>query len=179
VFLGQAASKKTLLALPLDQWRIIAFSTHGLVPGEFPGLGEPALAMAAPEDPRDSGFLVLDEILGLKLDADLVVLSACNTAAGDGLGAEAVSGLGRAFFYAGTRALLVTHWPVETVSARDLVTGVFRHLAGGGLSRAEALRQAMLDVMAGQCLDPGSQRPRFAYAHPLFWAPYALVGDGS
>jgi CHAT domain-containing protein len=179
VFLGKAASKKTLFALPLDQWRIIAFSTHGLIPGEFPGLGEPALALAAPEDRSESGFLVLDEILGLKLDADWVVLSACNTAAGDGLGAEAVSGLGRAFFYAGSRALLVTHWAVETVSARDLVTGVFRHRMGkAGLSRAESLRQAMLEVMAGQYLDPVTRQPVFAYAHPLFWAPYALVGDG-
>jgi CHAT domain-containing protein len=177
VFLGKAASRKNLHALPLEQWRILAFATHGLVPGEFPGLRQPALALAAPETPGETGFLTLDEILGLKLDADWVVLSACNTAAGDGLGAEAVSGLGRAFFYAGTRALLVTHWPVETVSARDLVTGVFRHRQGGA-TRAEALRRAMLEVMAGQAQAPGSGEPLFAYAHPLFWAPYALVGDG-
>jgi CHAT domain-containing protein len=179
VFLGEAASKQNLLALPLDQWQIIAFSTHGLVPGEFPGLQEPALALAAPEHPGESGLLTLDEIMGLKLDADWVVLSACNTAAGDGLGAEAVSGLGRAFFYAGSRALLVTHWPVETVSARELVTSLFRHRgASPGQSRAESLRQAMLDVMARDCLDPATGKPVFAYAHPLFWAPYSLVGDG-
>ena len=179
VFLGKAASKRTLFSLALAQWRILAFATHGLVPGDFPGLAVPALALAAPERPEESGLLTLDEILGLKLDADWVVLSACNTAAGDGLGVEAVSGLGRAFFYAGSRALLVTHWPVETRSAQALVTSVFRHWSGPDHpTRAEALRQGMLEVMAGQCLDPGTGLPRYAYAHPLFWAPYALVGDG-
>lgn len=179
VFLGREASKVNLFKLPLAQWRILAFATHGLVPGDFPGLAAPALALAAPERPQDSGLLTLDEILDLKLDADWVVLSACNTAAGDGLGAEAVSGLGRAFFYAGSRALLVTHWPVESVSAQALVTSVFRHWRGPGqMSRAEALRLGMLEVMAGQSSDPGTGVARYAYAHPLFWAPYALVGDG-
>jgi CHAT domain-containing protein len=114
--------------------------------------------------------------LGLKLDADWVVLSACNTAGGDGQGAEAVSGLGRGFFYAGSRALLVTHWPVETVSAKQLVVGVFDAMAKEpGLPRAVALQRSMLKVMASRGEDGGLH---FSYAHPLFWAPYALVGDG-
>ena len=73
-------------------------------------------------DPGNDGLLTMGEILGLKLDADWVVLSACNTGSGEGAGAEAVSGLGRAFFYAGTRALLVSNWPVETTSARELTS---------------------------------------------------------
>jgi CHAT domain-containing protein len=114
----------------------------------------------------------------LKLDADWVVLSACNTAAGDGAGAEAISGLGRGFFYAGSRALLVTHWPVETRSARQLVSTLFeRYAADPKLSRAEALRQASLAVMEDTAKDAGG-KALFSYAHPLFWAPYALVGDG-
>ena len=118
-------------------------------------------------------LLTLDEILSLKLDADWVVLSACNTAAGDGTGAEAVSGLGRGFFYAGTRALLATHWPVESVSARLLVTETFEQQAQHpGMGRAQALRASMLALM-GQQSSEG-----FSYAHPLFWAPYALFGDG-
>lgn len=87
-----------------------------------------------------------------------------------------MSGLGRGFFYAGARALLVTHWPVETVSARELVVGIFRSLANRPeLPRARALQAAMLQVMSQQGNEGGF---RFTYAHPMFWAPYALVGDG-
>lgn len=98
--------------------------------------------------------------------------SFCYTVAGDGSGADAVSGLGRGFVYSGTRALLVTHWPMESASARVLVTGLFdRQAADKTLSRAQALRQSMLALMQ-------QKEGSFAYAHPLFWAPYALVGDG-
>jgi CHAT domain-containing protein len=122
-------------------------------------------------------LLTLDDILMLKLDADWVVLSACNTAAGDGKGSEAISGLGRAFFYAGSRALLVTHWPVDSYSARLLVAGVFdRYTAEPGLTRAQALQASMLSLMKGVQTDQ-SGRPQYSFAHPMFWAPYALVGD--
>ena len=92
----------------------------------------------------------MEEILALKLDADWVVLSACNTGAGAGAGAEAASGLGRAFFYAGTRALLVTNWSVHSQSARELVTDLFRRQAQDPkLTRGEALRQAMMALVDG------------------------------
>jgi CHAT domain-containing protein len=119
----------------------------------------------------------MGEVLGLKLNADWVVLSACNTASGEGAGAEAVSGLGRAFFYAGARALLVSNWPVETTAARLLTTDLFRRQAANpALGRAEALRQAELAMIDG---DPTGAGPRaFSYAHPIFWAPFSLVGDG-
>jgi CHAT domain-containing protein len=178
VFLGAQASKQNVMGQNLATRRILAFATHGLIPGDFPGLSQPALALAAPDGKAEAGLLVLEEILGLKLDADWVVLSACNTAAGDGAGAEAISGLGRGFFYAGSRALLVTHWPVETRSARQLVSTLFeRYAADPKLSRAEALRQASLAVMEDTAKDAGG-KALFSYAHPLFWAPYALVGDG-
>ena len=73
----------------------------------------------------------MGEIMKLKMNADWVVLSACNTGAADGAGAEAVSGLGRAFFYAGTRAILVSMWPVETTSARNLLTRLFQYQKQG------------------------------------------------
>ena len=112
--------------------------------------------------------------MGLKLDADWVVLSACNTAASDGAGAEAVSGLGQAFFYAGTRALLVTSWPVETTSAREITTMLFNRLSRNpGLERVEALRQTMVALMNKK------SRAGFSYAHPIFWAPFIIVGDGA
>ncbi len=178
VFLGSDASKDKLRRADLASRRIIAFSTHGLLAGDFPGVDQPALALSAPadgsaeNDPRKA-LLTLDDILALKLDADWVVLSACNTAAGDGKGSEAISGLGRAFFYAGSRALLVTHWPVESYSARLLVAGIFeRYAADASLTRTEALRASMLALMNGET-DGGAD----TYAHPMFWAPYALVGD--
>jgi CHAT domain-containing protein len=123
------------------------------------------------------GLLTMEEILGLKLDADWVVLSACNTGAGDG--AEAASGLGRAFFYAGTRAILVTNWSVHSQSARELVTDLFkRQAADATMTRGEALREAMMALIDGQGYTNAQGKTEFAYAHPLFWAPYSIIGDG-
>ena len=124
------------------------------------------------------GLLTMEKILRLKLDADWVVLSACNTAAGAGAGAEAVSGLGRAFFYAGTRALLVTNWSVHSASARVLIADLFRRQsAEPSLGRGEALRQAMMSMVDGPGFTDGSGETLFAYAHPLFWAPYSVIGE--
>jgi CHAT domain-containing protein len=107
------------------------------------------------------------------------VLSACNTGLGAAAGAEAVSGLGRAFFYAGTRTLLVTNWAVDSLSARELVTDTFRRQAADArLSRAEALRRASIALMDGPGFTNPAGETLFAYAHPLFWAPYTIVGDG-
>jgi CHAT domain-containing protein len=178
-FFGAQANRGNVLAADLKHRRVVAFATHGLVAGDLPGLDQPALALA-PQAGKDiyDGLLKLDDILKLSMDADLVVLSACNTAAADGSGAEAVSGLGRGFFYAGARAVLATHWPVETVSARELVTHLFeRYAKDGKLTRAKALRQAMLDLIdKGVSLDERG-KPEYSYAHPAFWAPYALYGD--
>ncbi|MBI3444584.1 MAG: CHAT domain-containing protein [Magnetospirillum sp.] len=181
IFLQARASEAQVRKLDLSKWRIVMFATHGLIPGDLVGLDQPALALSAPEVSHDgsSGLLTMERIMGLKLDADWVVLSACNTAAGDGAGAEAVSGLGRAFFYAGTRALLVSNWPVETVSARMLTTDLFRRQAADPtLARAQAMRQAMLGLVDGPGPQDGAGKEAFSYAHPTFWAPFSLVGDG-
>ena len=182
VHLGKAANETGVKTSKLADYRIVAFATHGLIPGDLNGLAQPALALSNPEvtgEKDADGLLTMEEILGLKMNADWVVLSACNTASADGSSAEAVSGLGRAFFYAGTRALLVTNWPVETVSARLLTTELFRKQAEQPtLSRAQALRSAMLTVMQGKSIDPATGKVEYSYAHPLFWAPYSLVGDG-
>jgi CHAT domain-containing protein len=182
VILGARANEQTVRQMKLDDRRVIMFATHGLVPGDLNGLTEPALALSAPQVAgiKGNGLLTMSEVLGLKLNADWVVLSACNTAAGNGAGAEAVSGLGLAFFYAGTRAILVSNWPVETTSARTLTTALFRREADQpGTPRAEALRQAMLGLIDGPgYVDPAQKRTLFTYAHPIFWAPFSLVGDG-
>ena len=175
IYLQRRASERNVKATDLSGYRVVMFATHGLVPGDMPGLFQPALALSNPAVSGDGedGLLTMDEILGLRLRADWVVLSACNTASPTGSGGEAVSGLGRAFFYAGAKALLVTNWPVETVSARLLTTDTFRRQsADATLSRARALQQASLGLMQQ------SAGEAFSYAHPLFWAPYVVVGDG-
>ena len=181
VFVNRQATEKNVKQAGLENRRVVAFATHGIAPGEVTGLDQPALALSDPAitgDTDNDGFLTMEEVLGLKLDADWVVLSACNTASADGKGSEAVSGLGRAFFYAGARSLLVSNWAVETTSARLLTTELFRRQAEDpSLTRAEALRQSMLSLMGKNATD-ATGRATFSYAHPAFWAPFSLVGDG-
>ena len=179
--LGKDANERKVKTTDLSKFKIIAFATHGLVPGELDGLTQPALALTAPAvaDSDGDGLLTMEEILALKLDADWVVLSACNTGAGAAAGAEAASGLGRAFFYAGTRALLVTNWSVHSQSARELITDLFKRQADDPkLTRGEALRQAMMALADGSGHVGADGKTEFAYAHPLFWAPYSIIGDG-
>lgn len=167
--LGAKATRKAVLAADLSDRRVVAFATHGLMPGEYPGVGKPALAMAADADERESPLLELDDVLGLRLNAQWVLLSACNTAAGEA-GGGAMSGLVRGFFFAGARSVLATHWAVETVSAAALSVATFKAHADGATSRAESLRQAQLSLIDGRV---GGGR----WAHPFYWAPYALFGD--
>ena len=181
VFLGKRASELQVKSMDLSNKRVIAFATHGLVPGDLDGLLQPALALSSPSVTGDNedGVLTMGEILKLRLNADWVVLSACNTGAAEGAGAEAVSGLGRAFFYAGARALLVSNWSVETTSAKTLTTDLFkRQTEDLSLDRAEALQQAMLHLIdeAGY-IDAGTGKLICSYAHPIFWAPFSVVGD--
>jgi CHAT domain-containing protein len=119
----------------------------------------------------DDGYLSASEIAGLKLDADWVILSACNTAAGDARGAEALSGLARALFYAGARSLLVSHWEVASEPTVKLITKAVDELKRNPkIGRAEALRRSMLAMI--------DTRKDYE-AHPAFWAPFVLVGEGA
>src|SRR5262249_42709759 len=147
----------------LAKYRIIHFATHGALAGQIGGNSEPGLILTPPDaaTERDDGYLSASEIAALKLDADWVILSACNTGAGNGQGAEALSGLARAFFYAGARALLVSHWAVASDATVKLVTGATGRMASGkGIGRAEAMRESMLAL-----IDKGEVYE----AHPAFW----------
>jgi CHAT domain-containing protein len=181
IFTGEKASERQVKTMDLSDWRVIAFATHALLPGDLDGLDQPALALCSPAVTGDDedGLLTMGEIMKLRMNADWVVLSACNTGAADGAGAEAVSGLGRAFFYAGTRAILVSMWPVETTSARKLTSDLFRFQKEDiNLSRARALRKSMLELIdAPGFEDQATGKIVASYAHPLFWAPFMIVGE--
>ena len=182
IFLGKNASEHQVKTMDLSDRRVIAFASHGLVPGDLDGLDQPAIALSAPSvtEGNEDGLLTMGEILKLRLNADWVVLSACNTGAADGAGAEAISGLGRAFFYAGTRAILVSMWPVETTSAKKLTTRLFQYQREDKiLSRARALQKSILALIDDPGLkDEASGKIVASYAHPLFWAPFIIVGEG-
>jgi CHAT domain-containing protein len=170
--LGADASEAALKAMDLEDYRVLYFATHGLVAGDIAGtdrapLAEPALALTA--GGGEDGFLTASEIAQLRLAADWVVLSACNTALGAKPGAEPLSGLAQAFLYAGARALMVSHWPVESHSAVQLMTDLFRLRAEAPPMRAaEAHRQAILSML------DAPENP--AWTHPAYWAPFILVG---
>jgi CHAT domain-containing protein len=174
VILQEHATEARVRSMDLSDFRILAFATHGLVAGSLKGVAEPGLVLTPPErgTEADDGLLTASEIATLKLNADWVILSACNTAAADGTpGAEGLSGLAKAFFYAGSRALLVSHWPVDSDAAVALTTGMFAAAADDpAIGRAEALRRSMVALME----DP--ENPH--YAHPMFWAPFIVVGEG-
>lgn len=181
IFLHKDASVSRVMEMDLSKRQVVMFATHGLVPGELDGLSQPALALSSPEvtgETKGDGLLTMEKILTLKLNADWVVLSACNTASGEGAGAEAVSGLGRAFFYAGARALLVSNWPVESETARMLMTDMFkRQQQAKGQHKAQYLQASMTHMIDNLAALDAQGKTKFSYAHPLFWAPFVVVGD--
>jgi CHAT domain-containing protein len=174
VKLGKDATEAFVKTARLSDYRILHFATHGLVAGEtavFTAQNEPSLALTLPQKPTslDDGLLTASEVARLSLNADWVILSACNTAAGDKPGAEPLSGLARAFFYAGARTLMVSHWPVQSQAAVRLVTSSIQSLdKDATLTSAEALRRAMLDMID----DTTDERS----ARPGIWGPFVIVG---
>jgi tetratricopeptide (TPR) repeat protein/CHAT domain-containing protein len=177
IHLGSQATEREVKRLSgsgeLAKYRMLHFATHGTLAGEFTGTHEPGLILTPPKTAteEDDGYLSASEIAALKLDADWVVLSACNTAAGGATSAEALSGLGRAFIYAGARSLLVSHWAVDSDATVKLITGAVREMASDPkVGRAEAMRRSMLAL-----IDKGTKEE----AHPAFWAPFVVVGEGA
>jgi CHAT domain-containing protein len=177
IFLGERATETAFKDLNkagrLANYRVIHFATHGLVSGDLHGVSDPALLLTPPDaaTPEDDGLLTASEVSQTKLDANWVVLSACNTGAGGSQGAEALSGLAKAFFYAGSRALLVTHWQIDSDAAVKLTTWAFNAMENNPrLSQAEAIRTAMAALVSDHSIGLAS--------HPATWAAFALVGDG-
>ena len=172
IFLRGEASENHVYETNLTGTRYLMFSTHGLLGGDFSALGQPALALSLVNNPPGiDGFLTMGEVLGLRLDAELTVLSACNTAGEpeNARGGEGFAGLTRSFMYAGSRSLVVSHWPVGSQATVALMTEFFKELAAGR-SKPAALATARQKLR--QTVQQGVQ-----LAHPFFWAPFVLVGD--
>ena len=175
--LGPAFTADAVLKARLKDYRILQFSTHALLPAELRCQSEPAIITSAPPNaPSATGaLLTASAVVGLDLDADLVILSACNSGGPGGTTAgESLSGLARAFFYAGARSLEVTHWSVNDQVAAFLVADTLRRMRENpSLGIAGALRDAQLAMLA----DAGKGLPA-EIAHPFFWAPFAVIGEG-
>src|SRR5262245_11724163 len=174
--LGAQATEREIKRLSasgeLAKYRLLHFATHGYLSGQLDGTNEPGLILTPPDKAteEDDGYLSASEIAALKLDADWVILSACNTAAGAAANAEALSGLARAFIYAQARALLVSHWEVYSDATVKLITGAVGEMAlEPQVGRAEALRRSILAL-----IDKGEPEE----AHPAYWAPFVVVGEG-
>ncbi len=183
--LGDAANEAELTArnadLRLQRADVIAFATHGLVAGRLGGaLIEPSLALTPPQAVThgNDGLLSASEAARLQLRARWVILSACDTAAGGTPDAAGLTGLARAFFYAGARALLVSQWPVDDTAAQKLTTAAVRFqqeaaVAGRTMSAAEAMQRSMRALLDNDTRDGAD-----SFAHPRMWAPFLLVtGD--
>ena len=165
---GEAFSEQGVKTANLGDYRVVYFATHGLLPQELNCWNEPSLITSKPPSENNDGLLTASEVVDLKLDANLVVLSACNTG-GPGVetGGESLSGLARAFFYAGARSMLVTHWRIPDAPTVQLMVSTFEQLGTSDVTPAEALRRSQLRLIAN---------PRSA--HPLNWGAFTLVGDG-
>ena len=170
MMLGQGATRKNLMAENLQPYDVIAFATHGLVGGEIRNLTEPALVMTPSADGTEgaTGLLTASDVAGLRLNADWVILSACNTSAGEEGAAPIYTGLARAFVQAGARSLLLSQWPLRDDVAAKLTVETVR-LSAQGLDRAQSLRRAQTALIA--------ERSMRGTAHPALWASLILIGD--
>ena len=175
--LNAAFTAEAVRRASLKDYRILHFATHALLPAELRCQSQPAIVTSAPPHARDASgaLLAASDISALDLDANAVILSACNSGGpGNSTSGESLSGLARAFFFAGARSMLVTHWSINDQASAFLVADTLRRLVAGedsGLSGA--LRGAQLGIIdrAGKDLPAN-------LAHPFFWAPFALIGEG-
>lgn len=166
VYLGAEAREETVKSEKLDDFRFIHFATHSFLDEIRPGRSG-ILLSRAPQSLED-GILQMGEIMRLKMNADLVTLSACSTGLGKLVNGEGVLGLTRAFFYAGARNVAVLLWNVNDFATATLMVSFYRHLTRG-VPESEALRQAKLSLLH-------SSQP--LWHHPYFWAAFVIEGEG-
>jgi CHAT domain-containing protein len=171
LYLQTAFSRQAVTRSDLEDYRVIYFATHGLMPYRLSCLPEPALTTSRvpSADGPGRGLLLAGDVVELRLDADLVVLSACDTGGpAKQTGGEALTGLARAFFYSGARSMLVTHWEIPDQPTVDIMTGTFQRMSEQGLSLARALQESQKEMIHGRGL-----------SHPIVWGAFNVVGDGA
>lgn len=166
VWLGPAANREALLQADLTQYRIIHFATHGLLNSEHPDLSGLVLSLLDENGKEQNGILQLHEIYNLKLNADLVVLSACETAQGKDIRGEGRIGMTRGFMYAGAARVLASLWKVDDEATRDLMKLFYEKLLREKMSPAAALRAAQLEM-----------RRQKRWESPYFWSAFVLQGE--
>lgn len=165
LYTGVEANRSKLLGKPLDRYKHIVFATHGYYGQDLPGIKEPVLALTMLDQGDDKGgFLMMTEVMALKLNADLVALTACQTGLGKNVSGEGVMGMGRAFQYAGARSALMSLWSVAEQSSVELVKDFFKHLKQGE-GKLVALRSAREELR------------KSGFEHPFFWAAFILSGE--
>jgi CHAT domain-containing protein len=168
LLLGKEFTENKIKSMDLSNFKYIAFATHAIVANQITNIAEPGLILTPPSNPttKDDGILTVSEINKLNLKSDIVILSACNTASEDGSpNGEGLSGLTSAFFQAGTKSMLVTHWDVETNSAVKLTTGSLKNL-----ENSESLSRALQKTKISMMNDKET-------SHPFYWAPFVLIGN--
>lgn len=163
---GFLASREAVLNADLKQYRYVHFATHGLVDSRTPALSALALSQFDRDGNALAGFLRLNDIYNLDLNADLVVLSACDTALGREIRGEGLVGLTQAFLYAGSKSLVLSLWQVSDAATAVLMTRFYEQMIKNGAPAAEALRAAQLSMAA-----------ETRWADPYYWGAFILLGD--
>ena len=164
MFLREEAREEEVKTEEFQGCRILHFATHGVLDETVPRRSGVVLALDG--DPTEDGFLQIHEIFNLRLNADIVVLSACQTGLGRLVRGEGIIGVSRAFFYAGASSVVASLWSVNDRSTALLMTHFYEGLKDG-MEKRKALREAKLNLLA--------QGGRLA--HPYYWAPFVLMGD--
>jgi CHAT domain-containing protein/tetratricopeptide (TPR) repeat protein len=163
---GFQANRATAMSGELSQYRIVHFATHGLLNSEHPQLSGLVLSLFDQNGRPQDGFLRMNQIYNLNLPADLVVLSACQTALGKQIRGEGLIGLTRGFMYAGAQRIVASLWQVDDLATAELMAQFYHGMLKEGLRPAEALRKAQLEI---------SKQKR--WASPYFWAGFTLQGE--
>jgi CHAT domain-containing protein len=161
---GDATEENVKRDGELKKFNYVHFATHGFIDETKPDFS--SLVLTQDNNSEEDGFLQATEIFNLNLNADLVVLSACQTGLGKLVRGEGMVGLTRAFMYAGTPTVMVSLWSVSDVSTSILMGEFYRNLLKEKLGKTEALRKAQLSMLGNE-----------KFAHPFYWAPFVLIGD--
>jgi CHAT domain-containing protein len=161
-----SATRSAAMSAKLSQYRIVHFATHGLSNTDNPTMSGILLSMFDERGREQDGFLRLQDIYDLHLPADLVVLSACNTALGKQIRGEGTVGIVRAFMYAGAERVVATLWKVDDEATRELMSRFYREMFEGHRSPSAALRSAQVAMWR-----------ETDWRSPFFWAAFVLQGD--